>query len=564
MVKKNEKAKKIILSLSFIILFSLVLVFFGKSLAFFNYQKKGETVNVVTFKGLDIDILNSSNNSLSLVNAYPMYDSEGMEQTPLEFRITNQSSNAIDYTLKVETDIDKLDECVIQGTNTPCTGLSTNYIKYSYRINNGSWSEPDNLGSNSNVVFSDAILGNSNVSVSIKIWIDSTAPNEIQGQVFFGKLVLEATKTTSNKVKVTFDDNINLVYGLEDVGETQAAYMKYSISNGVVTVTSTGNNGDGWGFTDGRVYLEQGKTYIFNCDTNGTWGGTVNSDTVESFFMKDGVIATGTYFRINSNNNFEFTPPATGEYWLRLDVNKDGETYNFWNISVKEKKDYGVKHVTVGQTYGDLPTPTREGYTFKGWNGKNIAEDLNYDNYLIHPHYMDRTSEELKVDNGMVYFRINGLSSSEIDTYWSIYSNKKFFVEKGKSYTLSFLVRSEAGRQQFLAHSVRNSGYFGLYSEIAQVDAVYGIEQEYIEFLNDGNWHRVSFTMNVDNYANNLYLRLGYDLPNLIGDGSYFDIAQVQLEEDSTATAYEPYYITSSTEVVQTQNHTLTAIWEKN
>ena len=42
------------------------------------------------------------------------------------------------------------------------------------------------------------------------------------------------------------------------------------------------------------------------------------------------------------------------------------------------------------------------------------------------------------------------------------------------------------------------------------------------------------------------------------------DISNVQFEEGSTATAYEPYYITSSTEVVQNNNHTLTAIWIEN
>ena len=31
-----------------------------------------------------------------------------------------------------------------------------------------------------------------------------------------------------------------------------------------------------------------------------------------------------------------------------------------------------TKEVTTGLTYGDLPTPTKEGYTFKGWNGKNM------------------------------------------------------------------------------------------------------------------------------------------------------------------------------------------------
>lgn len=39
-------------------------------------------------------------------------------------------------------------------------------------------------------------------------------------------------------------------------------------------------------------------------------------------------------------------------------------------------------------------------------------------------------------------------------------------------------------------------------------------------------------------------------------------ISNIQLENGTVATKYEPYYITSSTEVVQNQNHTLTAIWE--
>ena len=38
----------------------------------------------------------------------------------------------------------------------------------------------------------------------------------------------------------------------------------------------------------------------------------------------------------------------------------------------------------------------------------------------------------------------------------------------------------------------------------------------------------------------------------------------IQLEEGTQATEYEPYYITSSTKVVQNTNHTLKAIWEPN
>ena len=41
-------------------------------------------------------------------------------------------------------------------------------------------------------------------------------------------------------------------------------------------------------------------------------------------------------------------------------------------------------------------------------------------------------------------------------------------------------------------------------------------------------------------------------------------IKNIQLEEGSIATAYEPYYITSDTTVVQNSNHTLKAIWQAN
>ena len=65
-------------------------------------------------------------------------------------------------------------------------------------------------------------------------------------------------------------------------------------------------------------------------------------------------------------------------------------------------------------------------------------------------------------------------------------------------------------------------------------------------------------------------------LNNLIDDTTYslsFNILNVtqgsvswndiQLEEGTEATEWEPYYITSETEVVQKQDHTLTAIWEE-
>ena len=46
--------------------------------------------------------------------------------------------------------------------------------------------------------------------------------------------------------------------------------------------------------------------------------------------------------------------------------------------------DQTTKNVEYYKTYGTLPTPTREGYTFMGWNGKNL---LNLDEFYVESTY---------------------------------------------------------------------------------------------------------------------------------------------------------------------------------
>ncbi|MFV0327707.1 MAG: hypothetical protein ACK5LF_25600 [Bacteroides xylanisolvens] len=79
--------------------------------------------------------------------------------------------------------------------------------------------------------------------------------------------------------------------------------------------------------------LEAGKTYIFSMETDGTWGGTSGTDTIQAYLLKDGAY---TYYRGISANNSIFTPTESGNFVLRLDVNKNGVTHSFWNIKLEE------------------------------------------------------------------------------------------------------------------------------------------------------------------------------------------------------------------------------------
>ena len=72
--------------------------------------------------------------------------------------------------------------------------------------------------------------------------------------------------------------------------------------------------------------------------------------------------------------------------------------------------DLPSKEVKYGKEYGNLPVPTRDGYKFMGWNGKNLAEPINEENYSIYNHY-NYTNTEF-IENNETYTRVNGIQSN--------------------------------------------------------------------------------------------------------------------------------------------------------
>ena len=89
----------------------------------------------------------------------------------------------------------------------------------------------------------------------------------------------------------------------------------------------------------------------------------------------------------------------------------------------------------------------------------------------------------------------------------------------------------------------------------------------HMKFYEEGEMSYYSGTVTLpdklyDSAAN--YRVLGYTnryLKNNAGVYSSMKFSHIQLEEGSTATLYEPYYVTSDVAVTQENDYTLTAIW---
>ena len=190
-----------------------------------------------------------------------------------------------------------------------------------------------------------------------------------------------------------------------------------------------------------------------------------------------------------------------------------------------------TKQVYYHQNYGTLPTPTKEGYTFMGWNGKNL---FNYEEILINnPDTV--TQVELK-----------GVQTiSWINTNTTI--NQKFlqgYFKENTQYTFSGNIAATKVHNNYLkiVYNNKSEENVNLSNYIKETNVFYNVV-----FLSQNN-------MSV-NYIRGLYNN---------NEQVYLDINSFQIEEGTKATEYEPYYITSNTTVVQNQNHTLKAIWKEN
>ena len=230
------------------------------------------------------------------------------------------------------------------------------------------------------------------------------------------------------------------------------------------------------------------------------------------------------YVKVSDTNNIysavvSDTITTTGVYTVTFDYN--GATGG---------NTVASKQVTLGQTYGELPTPTKTGYTFMGWHGKNI---LNVEEWL-NSFNQGSNCSVTKTNNSL------SLTATGDDCYsasWGYDTAYRIYVKPSTNYTLSWKSNNTSVSGNVLVFK----------NNIANAENISYINQYYRSYL--------SFSTGSDTEYITIRFGVSYS-------GDSVTYSDIQLEEGSSATAYEPYIITSNTEVIQNDDHTLKAIWE--
>ncbi len=214
MEKKNKKATVIIISI-FIVLILAILI----SYAYFITELNGAD-QIVKVGELEL-VLDETSEGISLDNAVGISDSEGMSLEGSTFKLINNGSKAVDYTIY-------LDDNTISDTDTR---IDDKYLKYNL-VKNGSDSGAyllTSIGSNPNrILDSGTIEGKSTNEYSLNLWITDEVDGNYSGQVFSGKLRVEVSQDKPEGIDVLIDkanDPSNNDYNSSSIEEQKEMYV---------------------------------------------------------------------------------------------------------------------------------------------------------------------------------------------------------------------------------------------------------------------------------------------------------------------------------------------------
>ena len=180
------KNKKIIILIILILISILTLIGSSYALLSKTFTSKKLSVEVGTLK---VDF--TEGNAITMDNAMPMTDENGMNTTPYTFTITNSGTIDSYYTISNEED----------SNNT----LDTTYLKYKLVSNDGYDSgikRLKDIGTGTyRIVDERALLKSKSVTYKLYLWIASDAGNDIQNKIYKSKIIVNST---SNRVGDTY------------------------------------------------------------------------------------------------------------------------------------------------------------------------------------------------------------------------------------------------------------------------------------------------------------------------------------------------------------------------
>ena len=260
--------------------------------------------------------LSYSNSVVSLNNAYPMSDSDGMNMGSGIITITNTGTLAYKFDVKID----------VSSSSTLSNGL----IKVSIDEQN-----PAFLSTDGNVIIRDIILNpGSSRSFALKLWIDSSATSsQVLGKKFIGNLTSTgiAVKNMDDSMGTVLDGSIyNYIKSKADTA-TQIDFSKTSEqdnTNGIYMTTDTDSGSP--------VYYYRGNVDNHVLFANYCWRIVRTTETGGTKLIYDGVPTANTSsynaidrskYTVSNDTTWPFVYDSKNKTWKSKILEGEAEAY---------------------------------------------------------------------------------------------------------------------------------------------------------------------------------------------------------------------------------------------
>ena len=259
------------------------------------------------------------------------------------------------------------------------------------------------------------VNGQSNENFTINL-ADTRIENQQQANVedgFVGpgtsgvfKIIIDGT---GSEVSLGYDINMDIdVQNNEKFPKNLIFYSDDKMKNAIYHGDNSINLNGYILQSDTNKVSEKIIYWKWDYETGSTDEEKTQNDMIDSKWMGKEILLS-----MNVNAKQVAENPDDGQYEVTFDL--AGGSLNGYGNS-----ENVVKKVNYGDVYGDLPVPTRDGYKFLGWNGKNM---LNLEWFAKKGKFVKVTGDEIvikKTDEKNYFSSSNELFNLEHNEMYSI------------------------------------------------------------------------------------------------------------------------------------------------
>ena len=176
---KNKKKDLVLILIVFILLIAIV----GISYALLTKNIVSSSNKVIYKVGdLDVKLDDSSSKDISLANAIPQEDSEGLSSEPYSFLLINNGTTDLKYTIYLEDDKEAKNKC-----GTDCELVPYKFIRYNLASDSESL-KTSNLSTTSNALYTGTIKSKATDKFNLRVWLSIDADNTAMNKYYFGRI----------------------------------------------------------------------------------------------------------------------------------------------------------------------------------------------------------------------------------------------------------------------------------------------------------------------------------------------------------------------------------------